>query len=174
MIPSDKTVVVSVAGRTMEEIEFVLDTFDNHKVVLNHCVAEYPCKDKNLRLGNITTMKKMWESDRVRIGYSGHEQGIIPSIAAAMLGAEFIERHFCLSRDSFVHHIECSLEPDEFKKMVDIIRKGTFDPDYVETVLSASAWDSVFGMTEMEKSFLLHNRYGDDYLRERSEDVQYP
>ena len=174
MIPSDKTVVVSVAGRTMEEIEFVLDTFGDHKVVLNHCVAEYPCKDENLRLGNITTMKEMWESDRVRIGYSGHEQGIVPSIAAAMLGAEFIERHFCLSRDSFVHHIECSLEPDEFKQMIDTIRNGTFDPDGVETVLCESAWDSVFGMSEMEKSFLLHNRYGDDYLRDRSEDVQYP
>ena len=58
--------------------------------------------------------------------------------------------------------------------MIDTIRNGTFDPDGVETVLCASAWDSVFGMSEMEKSFLLHNRYGDDYLRDRSEDVQYP
>ena len=167
LIPSDKTIVVSVAGRTIKEIEFVLNTFSEHKVVLNHCVAEYPCKDENLRLGNITAMKKMWESDRVRIGYSGHEEGIVPSIAAAMLGAEFIERHFCLSRDSFVHHIECSLEPDEFKQMVDTIRNGAFDPSGIETILCESAWDSEFGMTEMEKSFLLHNRYGKDYLDSR-------
>ena len=74
----------------------------------------------------------MWQSDRVSIGYSGHEQGILPSIAASMLGAEFIERHFCLSRKSFVHHIECSLEPDEFKEMVNTIRNSTFDPDEVK------------------------------------------
>ncbi len=166
LIPLDKTVVVSVAGRKIEEIDFVLDIFGNHKVILNHCVAEYPCKNENLRLGNISAMKEMWESDRVSIGYSGHEQGILPSIAASMLGAEFIERHFCLSRGSFVHHIECSLEPDEFKQMVDTIRNTTFDQDEVKTALCKSAWGSVFGMTDMEKSFLLENRYGKDYLRQ--------
>lgn len=165
LIPSDKTVVVSVAGRKIEEIDFVLDIFGNHKVILNHCVAEYPCSNENLRLGNISAMKEMWQSDRVSIGYSGHEQGILPSIAASMLGAEFIERHFCLSRKSFVHHIECSLEPDEFKEMVDTIRNSTFDPDEVKAALCKPAWDSVFGMTDMEKSFLLHNRYGEDYLK---------
>ena len=165
LIPSDKTVVVSVAGKKIEEIDFVLDIFGNHKVILNHCVAEYPCRNENLRLGNISTMKEMWQSDRVSIGYSGHEQGILPSIAASMLGAEFIERHFCLSRKSFVHHIECSLEPDEFKEMVSTIRNSTFDPDEVKAALCKPAWDSVFGMTDMEKSFLLHNRYGEDYLK---------
>jgi len=165
LIPSDKTVVVSVAGRNIEEIDFVLDIFGNHKVILNHCVAEYPCRNENLRLGNISAMKEMWQSDRVSIGYSGHEQGILPSIAASMLGAEFIERHFCLSRKSFVHHIECSLEPDEFKEMVSTIRNSTFDPDEVKAALCKPAWDSVFGMTDMEKSFLLHNRYGEDYLK---------
>tara|TARA_R100001015_G_C4623266_1_gene181005 strand:- start:105 stop:1022 length:918 start_codon:yes stop_codon:yes gene_type:complete len=173
LIPNNRTVVLSVAGRVPEEIDSALDIFKDHKVILNHCVAEYPCRDENLRLGNIEMMKKMWGSDRVKIGYSGHEQGIVPSIGAAMMGAEFIERHFCLSRDSFVHHIECSLEPDEFEKMVHVIRNEEYDPDGVEEILGSMAWCASFGMSEMEKSFLLHNRYGDDYLRERSEDVEY-
>ena len=173
LIPNNRTVVLSVAGRVPEEIDSALDIFKDHKVILNHCVAEYPCTEENLRLGNIEMMKKMWGSDRVKIGYSGHEQGIVPSIGAAMMGAEFIERHFCLSRDSFVHHIECSLEPDEFAKMVRVIRNEEYDPDGVEEILGSMSWCASFGMSEMEKSFLLHNRYGDDYLRERSEDVEY-
>jgi len=167
-IPTDNTVVISVAGRTKDEIETALRIFDRHKVILNHCVAEYPCKNKNLRLGNISKMKELWGSDKVRIGYSGHEEGIMPSVAAALEGAEVIERHFCLSRDSFVHHIECSLEPEEFKLMVDYIRDKDNERKHtrkeMERYLGPEAYSSGFSMSEMEKSFLLHNKYGNDYL----------
>ena len=136
----------------------------NHKVILNHCVAEYPCKNENLRLGNISKMKELWGSEKVRIGYSGHEEGIMPSVAAAVEGAEVIERHFCLSRDSFVHHIECSLEPEEFKLMVDSIKNKTHTREDLERWLGEEAYSTGFSMSEMEKSFLLHNKYGNDYL----------
>lgn len=163
-IPQDNTVVISVAGRTKDEIETALRIFDNHKVILNHCVAEYPCKNENLRLGNISKMKELWGSEKVRIGYSGHEEGIMPSVAAAVEGAEVIERHFCLSRDSFVHHIECSLEPEEFKLMVDSIKNKTHTREDLERWLGEEAYSTGFSMSEMEKSFLLHNKYGNDYL----------
>lgn len=166
LIPTDDTVVISVAGRTREEIEAALQVFDNHKVILNHCVAEYPCKNENLRLGNISKMKELWGSDTVRIGYSGHEQGILPSVAAAAEGAEMIERHFCLSRDSFVHHIECSLEPEEFTEMVRCIRTDNLTKEALREQLGEEAYGTLFAMSDMEKSFLLHNKYGNDYLKE--------
>ncbi len=166
-IPQDNTVVISVAGRTKDEIETALHIFDKHKVILNHCVAEYPCKNENLRLGNISKMKELWGSEKVRIGYSGHEEGIMPSVAAAVEGAEVIERHFCLSRDSFVHHIECSLEPEEFKMMVDYIRNKTHTREDLERWLGEEAYNTGFSMSDMEKSFLLHNKYGKDYLTEK-------
>jgi N-acetylneuraminate synthase len=168
LIPTNSTVVVSVAGRTISEIESVLSIFNNHNVILNHCVAEYPCKNSSLKLGNISKMKSLWGSEKVKIGYSGHEEGVLPSVAASLLGAEIIERHFCLSRDSFVHHIECSLEPKEFKLMVDSINKGTYtlNDEHMQG-LGKEAFESSFGMSDMEKSFLLDNKYGNDYLAPR-------
>src|SRR5205085_10181951 len=104
--------------------ERALRVISNHHVYLLHCVAEYPCPPESLRLGNIREMQKRFGGERVTIGYSGHEEGIAPTLAAIDLGAGMVERHFCLSRHSFVHHIECSLEPEEFKEMIRIVRSG--------------------------------------------------
>ena len=165
LIPTHDSVVISVAGRTTEEIEAALQVFHNHKVILNHCVAEYPCKNENLKLGNISKMKEVWGSETVRIGYSGHEKGILPSVAAVAEGAEMVERHFCLSRNSFVHHIECSLEPEEYAEMIYCIRNDNLTKEGIREQLGEEAYGISFSMSEMEKSFLLHNKYGNDYLK---------
>lgn len=161
-IPNDKTIVVSVAGLNLNEIEDLIKFFPKHKMIINHCVAEYPCQYKNLRLGNIKILKEKFGSDRISIGYSGHEEGIQPSLAAIKMGAEFIERHFCLSRHSFVHHIECSLEFSEFKEMVDLSKQGLSEE--IVNQFDKEVFDSNFGMSDMEKSFLVDFTYGKDYL----------
>lgn len=164
MIPKDKTVVLSVAGSSLEEIERSLNFFPKHNIKLLHCVAEYPCKKENLRLGNIQELKFCFGCSRIQIGYSGHEVGVLPTYAAVDMGASMIERHFCLSRDSFVHHIECSLEPLEFKVMVDTINSSKDIKPLYEKTLSAKSFTTDFGMTEKEKSFLVNQTYGTDYL----------
>lgn len=166
-IPTDKTIVVSVAGLNLNEIEDLIKFFPNHKMIINHCVAEYPCKYKNLRLGNIKILKEKFGSDRISIGYSGHEEGIQPSLAAIKMGAEFVERHFCLSRHSFVHHIECSLDFSEFKEMVDL-SKNELGDEILEQ-FDDEVFKSSFGMSDMEKSFLVDLTYGKDYLNEESQ-----
>lgn len=162
-IPTDKTIVVSVAGLELSEVGELINSFPKHNLIINHCVAEYPCKYKNLRLGNIKVLKDKFGSDRVSIGYSGHEEGIQPSLAAIKMGAEFVERHFCMSRHSFVHHVECSLEFSEFKEMVDIANGGL--SDMILEQFDDSVVKSSFGMSDMEKSFLLDMTYGKDYLQ---------
>ena len=164
-IPKDKTVVVSCAGRTLQEIEKILSIFGDHKVILNHCVAEYPCKTQNLRLGNLRVLSERFKTDRVEIGYSGHEEGLLPTYGAIISGATCIERHFCLSRHSFVHHIECSLEPDEYKEMVDTVKTGIL-PTELRQTLGEEAFSSSFGMTKMEEAFLMKNTYGSEYIKE--------
>ena len=166
-IPTDKTIVVSVAGLNLNEIEDLIKFFPKHKMIINHCVAEYPCKYKNLRLGNIKILKEKFGSDRISIGYSGHEEGIQPSLAAIKMGAEFVERHFCLSRHSFVHHIECSLDFSEFKEMVDL-SKNDFGDEILDQ-FDGEVFKSSFGMSDMEKSFLVDLTYGKDYLNEESQ-----
>ncbi|MBB5402646.1 N-acetylneuraminate synthase family protein [Paraburkholderia youngii] len=166
-VPTSKRIVLSVGGSTLDEIETALSIFPVHQITVLHAVAEYPCGSESLRLGNIEKLKALFESNRVSIGYSGHEEGLAASYAAADLGACMIERHFCLSRHSFVHHIECSLEPSEFARLVRVIRSGeSLKPSYRE--LPDAAFHSDFGMSEVERSFLTENRYGRRYLDGRN------
>lgn len=159
-------IVLSVGGSTLAEIEKALTIIDNgqRQIWLLHCVAEYPCPVERLRLGNIPKLIAEFAAPNVHIGYSGHEQGYEPTLAAVQLGAEMVERHFCISRHSFVHHIECSLEPDEFRAMVTAIRRG----DDTRDKLPPQALVSDFGMTEREQAFLVHQTYGRNYLGQDS------
>jgi N-acetylneuraminate synthase len=167
-VPRSKEMVISVAGCTLQEIEQSISLFPYHRLNILHCVAEYPCKEINLRLGNIPVLIDTFASDRIRIGYSGHEVGIVPTFAAADLGAKMIERHFCLSRCSFVHHIECSLNPAEFQKMTATIRSQALKPLY-DYLLPPCAFRSEFGMSEREVPFLVEQTYGTQYLHEQVE-----
>jgi N-acetylneuraminate synthase len=164
-IPRDREVVISVAGSTLPQVEEALAIFPHHRVWLLHCVAQYPCPPERLRLGNIAELRRHFASDRVRIGYSGHEEGVAPSLAAVAMGAELVERHFCLSRHSFVHHIECSLEPDELRELVARAR----DPREIavaQAALPPAAYARQFGMSDTEKPFLIEQTYGKRYLGE--------
>lgn len=162
-IDKNKTIVISIAGRTLEEIEQIVKLFDGYNLYILHCVAEYPCNVSHLRLGNISRLRKEFESDRIKIGYSGHEEGFVPSLAAIDLGAKLVERHFCQNRHSFVHHIECSLEPDEYKMMVELSKRENLK-EFYEPYLPPIAYQEKFGMSEIEAEFLLKSTYGNTYL----------
>ncbi len=153
-LPDDKEIVISVAGSTLKEIEESLNFFNGRKIYLLHCVAEYPCFVEDLRLGNIEVLKKEFESDKIVIGYSGHEEGIEASLAAYDLGAEIINRHFSILRHNLLERVECSLEPEEFKTLIDLIKDGCY-----EYSLSPKAYESWFGMTKDEKQFLKDQEY---------------
>lgn len=162
-IPRDRSIVISVGGSTLQEVEDSLKILSRHRVWLLHCVAQYPCPPEALRLGNIRVLRQKFASDRVTVGYSGHEEGIAPTLAAIDMGAEVVERHFCLSRHSFVHHIECSLEPEEFREMTTLARSDRRPGEGCES-LPAKAYDIHFGMSSIERSFLVEQSYGRKYV----------
>lgn len=178
LVPEHCEIVVSLAGCSLHDIDHVVATFSEHRRLwLLHCVAEYPCPPERLRLGNIERLLNRFGCERVRIGYSGHEEGSLPSAAAVWLGAEMVERHFCLSRYSFVHHVECSLEPDElaiFVKRAQAVSQMRENGDEVGDLCSwsglpSAAFGTEFGMAEEEKPFLEDQTYGRDYLGTESQ-----
>jgi N-acetylneuraminate synthase len=170
-IPHSKEIVFSTAGATASQIERTLNIFSPfRKITILHCVAEYPCPDGNCKLGNITRLKKLFESQNVEIGYSGHEEGCAPTYAAIALGAKMVERHFCLSRTSFVHHIECSIEPEEYKELIENVLKAK-DVDGLAKYyahLPKSAFSTEFSMSDKEREFLLEGKYGRKYVDAKS------
>jgi N-acetylneuraminate synthase len=170
-VPKDREIIFSTGGGTIKEIECILKKFtDYKKITILHCVAEYPCEAENLRLGNIPELIRLFSAQNIEIGYSGHEEGYIPSLVAVGLGAKMLERHFCVSRASFVHHIDCSLEPDEYKNLIGLVNNMSSDRllDYKKD-LPDEAMRSFFGMSKAESDFLLGGRYGTKFLKGKSE-----
>ena len=86
---------------------------------LLHCNSAYPAPDTDIQLEYIPQLKKLHGT----IGYSGHERGIAISIAAVALGAVIIERHLTLDRLMEGPDHPASLEPEEFRRLVEGIRQ---------------------------------------------------
>ncbi|MFI4938993.1 MAG: N-acetylneuraminate synthase family protein [Burkholderiales bacterium] len=86
---------------------------------LLHCNSAYPAPDSDIQLGYIKRLLQLHPT----IGYSGHERGIAITIAAVALGAQLVERHITLSRQMEGPDHLASLEPLEFKQLVDGIRQ---------------------------------------------------
>jgi sialic acid synthase SpsE len=86
---------------------------------LLHCNSAYPAPEPDVQLGYIARLRELHGV----IGYSGHERGTAITIAAVALGAKVVERHITLDRNMEGPDHLASLEPDEFRQLVDGIRQ---------------------------------------------------
>ncbi|MFJ7145861.1 N-acetylneuraminate synthase family protein [Pseudomonas protegens] len=86
---------------------------------LLHCNSTYPAPESDIQLGYLARLREL----HGLIGYSGHERGTAISIAAVALGAKLIERHITLDRGMEGPDHLASLEPQEFRHLVDGIRQ---------------------------------------------------
>lgn len=98
---------------------FSLITKFNENIALLHCVSEYPMNPQDANLEFIRTLKAMYN---IPVGFSDHSMGILMPIAAVALGADIIEKHITLDRNSSGLDHSFALEPIEFRKMVEYIR----------------------------------------------------
>lgn len=83
------------------------------RLILLHCVSEYPCLPENMELRVIQTLQRY----PLVVGYSGHEQGTQFVAAQVALGASLLERHFTRDRSQPGTDHKASLEPREFEEM---------------------------------------------------------
>jgi N-acetylneuraminate synthase len=88
---------------------------------LLHCSSTYPAAPTDINLRFMNRLRTMTPG---KIGYSGHERGYGPTLAAVALGAQIIERHISLDRSGEGPDHRASLEPPEFKAMVEAIRSA--------------------------------------------------
>ena len=114
-----KPVILSTGMSTMDEIRKAVSIFDSRSLVLVHTTSDYDGDPERLNLKVIDSFKK--EFDLI-VGYSGHEKGLTPTLAAVALGASYVERHITLDRSMWGSDQAISLEPDELIQMVREIR----------------------------------------------------
>ena len=88
-------------------------------ITILQCNTEYPTPFEDVNLKAMLTIR---DELGVKVGYSDHSLGIEVPIAAVALGAEVIEKHLTLDKNMEGPDHKASLEPDEFKSMVESIR----------------------------------------------------
>ncbi len=117
-----RPLILSTGMSTLGEVEEavgVLHSAGARELTLLHCVTEYPAPYAEVNLRAMLTLKAAFG---LPVGYSDHAPGIDIAIAAAALGAEVIEKHLTLDRSLPGPDHSASLEPDEFRQMVEAIR----------------------------------------------------
>ena len=113
-----KPMVLSTGGGTMQDVNRAYDTIMpiNQQLCILQCTAGYPAEFEELNLNVITTFRERFPN--VTVGLSSHDNGIAMAVAAYMLGARVIEKHFTLNHTLKGTDHAFSLEPTGFRKLV--------------------------------------------------------
>lgn len=138
-----KPIIISTGMGSFEEIEDAVNAVrrqGNDAVALLKCSSAYPAIPDDM---NLKTMQHMSESFDVPVGLSDHSMGSIAAVMAVAMGACIIEKHFCLTREAESPDASFSMEPDEFKAMVDDIRIAEKAKGVVSYDVSANEKESM-------------------------------
>lgn len=142
-----KPIIMSTGMATLREIREAVDTISatgNRQLALLKCSSAYPADPADMHLRTITDMKKEFG---IPVGLSDHSMGSLSAATAVALGANVIEKHFCISREIENPDSSFSMTPAEFKEMVDTIRKT-----------EAALGSPMYGASIQEKNSLVFRR----------------
>ena len=115
-----KPIMMSTGMSTIEQIDKAISFMDKNNLLVAHATSAYPCKNEELNLKMIETLKNKYSD--IPIGYSGHEVGLAPTWAAVSLGACFVERHITLDRAMWGTDQAASVEIGGMERLVSSIR----------------------------------------------------
>ena len=117
-----KHTFISTGMTSFKDIEKAIEIFKKNKCSfeLMHCVSTYPMKPEDANLKTINGLRNKFNCD---VGYSGHENGLAISYAAASLGITSLERHITVDRTLYGSDQAASIEISGFAEMISGIRK---------------------------------------------------
>lgn len=118
-----KPVIISTGIAMEEDIQLALNTLRSegcNDITLLKCTSAYPAPIEDANLLTIPDMKTRFG---VKAGLSDHTMGSLVPMAAVALGAEVVEKHFIIDRAIGGPDAAFSMEANEFKQMVDDIRR---------------------------------------------------
>jgi len=114
-----RPIILSTGMSTMEQIHESVQLVGTDDLLITHATSTYPCEPEELNLRMVLTLLDKYPCP---IGYSGHEVGLVPSVAAVTLGACLVERHITLDRAMWGSDQAASVEPGGFRRLVKYIR----------------------------------------------------
>lgn len=117
-----KPMIISTGVGDLDDIKLAVETcleVGNKDITLLKCTSQYPA---SLDMANLLTITDMQKRFNTKVGVSDHTLGCIVPMVAVSLGASIVEKHFILDRKMGGADSAFSMEPEEFKKMVENIR----------------------------------------------------
>jgi N,N'-diacetyllegionaminate synthase len=160
-----KNIIISTGMSNLEEVRAAINVLYKNGIQKNlitilHCNTEYPTPMIDVNLKAMIALKTEFD---VNIGYSDHTIGIEVPIAAVVLGANVIEKHFTLDKNMEGPDHKASLEPLELKQMVNSIRNiekalagtGIKEPSNSEIKNIQIARKSIHTNKELKKGHVL-------------------
>lgn len=142
-----KPMILSTGMSELSEIDEAVRAIrgiGNEQIILLRCASAYPAVTDEM---NLRTMQNMAEIFSVPVGLSDHSMGSVGAVSAVALGAKIIEKHFCLDRSIENPDASFSMNPAEFKQMVNDIRQAEKAVGHV-----------AYGPTDQEKSSMIFRR----------------
>ncbi|HZR56178.1 MAG TPA: pseudaminic acid synthase [Terriglobales bacterium] len=147
MARTGKPLILSTGMATLEEIDEAMTAVQRAgaaEIALLKCTSAYPALPEEM---NLRTIPELARKFGVPVGLSDHTMGFVVPIAALALGACIIEKHITLSRSVQGPDAAFSLEPHEFKAMVEAVR-----------VAEKAMGKAQFGASAYEQSSLTFRR----------------
>lgn len=135
-----KPVIFATGVAHLEDIDRALQVCKeegNEEVMLLKCVSAYPTPYEEINLAMIPTLAKRYDC---LVGLSDHSMGSVVPVGATALGIKMVEKHLTLRRADGGPDGAFSMEPEEFKEMVDNIR-----------ILEKAIGVSEYGLTEKQE-----------------------
>jgi pseudaminic acid synthase len=188
-----KPIIASTGMATLAEVDELVRTVREagcQELALLKCTSAYPAPAEEM---NLRTIPHLAQAFNVPVGLSDHTLGIAAPVAAVSLGACIIEKHLTLSRACAGPDSAFSLEPHEFKAMVESVRTAEralgqvcYDVSpaesksrvfrrslFVVSDVRAGEAFTQWNVRSIRPGYGLHTRYLDDVLgRAASRDIQ--
>ena len=120
-----KPIIISTGIATENDIDLAIETcikVGNNQIILLKCTSSYPAP---IDEANLTMIKHLREKYGYFTGLSDHTEGYVAPIVATSLGAKVIEKHFIIDKSIGGPDSSFSLDENEFKLMVDNVRKAS-------------------------------------------------
>ena len=113
---------ISTGMSTLSDIENAVSIFKENdcSFELMHCVSTYPMKPEDANLNTILALKEKFNCN---VGYSGHENGVVVSLAASFFDLSSLERHITLDRTMYGSDQAASLEFSGMKQLTSSLEK---------------------------------------------------
>lgn len=116
-------IMLATGDATMSEIDEAVRTIEktgNRDLILMQCITNYPSK---IGSANVNVLRTYQKAFGCLTGYSDHSPGHVVALASVVLGGRVIEKHFTLNKNDKGPDHPHSMEPNEFKYMVEAVRE---------------------------------------------------